>query len=135
MLVSSLSLGGQSPLVICVAKIWLGDVTASFLRGSPFGGTQVDSPEALSSGSGARVTHLPRHVTSPRGYLMDNLHVTLPLLCKRRKTSAVGIFCPTRPATSGFGASVTFLCLKLRLRDVAHSLCALRLPWWRLSPV
>ena len=47
-------------LFVGVAKIWLGDVTASFLRGSPFGGTQVDSPEALSCGSGRWVTHLPR---------------------------------------------------------------------------
>ena len=119
---------------LCVAKIWLSDVTASFLRSSPLGGTQVDSPEALSSGSRARVTHLLRHVTSPLEYLMNNSHHVLPLLCKQKKSSAVDIFCPTRPATSGFGASVTFLWLELRLRDVAHSLCALRPPWWRLSP-
>ena len=43
-------------------------------------GTQVDSPEALSSGSGARVTHLLRHVTSPLEYLMNNSHHVLPLL-------------------------------------------------------
>ena len=27
------------------------------------------------SGPGAVLSHLPRHVTSPRGYLMDNLHL------------------------------------------------------------
>ena len=34
-------------------------------------GTQVESSEALFSGSGARVTHLLIEVTSPRGYLME----------------------------------------------------------------
>ena len=65
-------------VVANVAKIWLGDVTASFSMGSRFEGVQVESPGALFFGSDARMTHLPRQVTSPLGYKTDILNVTLP---------------------------------------------------------
>ena len=116
-----------------VAKIWLGDVTASISMGPCSEGVQVESPEAPSSGSGARMTHLHRHVTSPLAYLNGQFAPCLPLLCKQKKSSAVGIF--VRPDRRQWFRSVdTFLRLKLRLSDVAHLLCALRPPLWSVSP-
>ena len=53
------------------------------------------------SGPGAVLSHLPRHVTSPQGYLMDNLHLVSPCSNSCNKSSAVQSFRPTRPPTEG----------------------------------
>ena len=82
-----------------VAKIWRVDVTASFPMGSRLGGLQVESSGALFFGSGAKMTHLPRQVTSLLGYKTDSRNATLPCSNSCKRTSAVCCFRPTRPAT------------------------------------
>ena len=61
--------------LVTVAGRW---DSASLLNGSQLRGVLVESSEALFSGSGGWMTQLPRHVASPREYVMDKLNLSRP---------------------------------------------------------
>ena len=131
----------------CLSARWRSvDVTVSCTRVAPcFGTLGVLSFGGLGwkgvffSGPGAVLSHLPRHVTSPQGYLMDNLHLVSPCSNSCNKSSAVHL-CPTRPPTVsssvGRRMPLSHVCASFRCQLMYLSkrqLCAYRPPHTRHS--